>query len=428
MNRREFDKAALAGAAVASLGTAVGAQQPKAGNRAVVWLGPKKLEVRDVGYPKLEDAVTKKKIEHGVILKVVATNICGSDQHIYRGRFEFPAGEQLGHEITGEVVEAGSDVLFVKPGDLVSVPFNVSCGRCRNCKMQHTEICMNVNPKAMCGAYGFNLGGWKGGQSMYHMVPYADFNLLKFPDKAQAMAKIRDLTLLSDILPTGFHGCVVAGVKRGSTVYIAGAGPVGRCAAASARLLGASCIIVGDSNPERLALVKKCGYEVADLSKATPLPDQIEAILKEREVDCGVDAVGFECHGHGPAGSKQEQSEAVLNALMEVVRPGYGGMGIPGVYTSADPQAKTAALKQGKLLLDFGKAWVKSPKIVAGQCPVLRYNRDLMMAILWDRMPYLGEVVNTEVISMDKAVEAYVTFDKGSPKKYVIDPHGSIKA
>ena len=156
----------------------------------------------------------------------------------------------------------GRDVEYIKVGDLVSVPFNVACGRCRNCKERHTEICMNVNPDLDCGAYGFNLGGWQGGQTEYHMVPYADFNLLKFPDKDQAMGRIKDLSLLSDILPTGFHGCVVVGVTTGSTVYIAGAGPVGRCAAAGARLLGASCIIVGDVNQERLALVQKAGYEI----------------------------------------------------------------------------------------------------------------------------------------------------------------------
>lgn len=394
-------------------------------NRGVVYLGPKKVEVQSLDFPKMVDASNGKPIEHGVVLKVIATNICGSDQHIYRGRFPMPVGEQLGHEVTGEVVEAGRDVLFMKVGDLVSVPFNVACGRCCNCKAQHTEICKNVNPKNDCGAYGFNLGGWKGGQAEYHMVPYADFNLLKFPDKDQAMEHIEALTLLSDILPTGFHGCVSAGVKPGSTVYIAGAGPVGRAAAAGARLLGASCIIVGDMKADRLNLVKNAGYEVVDLSKEMPLPDQIEAILGEREVDCGVDAVGFEAHGHGDA-SDTEKPETVLNDLMEIIRAG-GGMGVPGVYAEGDPKAKTPEAKQGKMLLNFGKVWIKSPSIVAGQAPVMRYNRQLMQAILWGRMDYLGDVVATEIISMDDAVDAYRLFDEGSVKKYVIDPHGSIR-
>ncbi|MBX9737531.1 MAG: alcohol dehydrogenase catalytic domain-containing protein [Phycisphaerales bacterium] len=395
-----------------------------ASNRAVVYLGPKQLEVQDVQYPKMQDASNGKAIEHGVILKVVATNICGSDQHIYRGRFPMPAGEQLGHEVTGEVIEAGRDVLFLKVGDLVSVPFNVACGRCVNCKRQHTEVCKNVNSQQDCGAYGFNLGGWKGGQSEYHLVPYADFNLLKFPDKDRAMQHIEALTLLSDILPTGFHGCVSAGVKTGSTVYIAGAGPVGRAAAASARLLGASCIIVGDMKAERLRLVKEAGYEIVDLSQATPLPDQIEAILGVREVDCGVDAVGLEAHGHGHA-SDEEQPETVLNDLMEVVRSG-GGMGVLGVYAAGDPKAKTKDLKQGKLLLDLGKHWAKSPSIIAGQAPVMRYNEGLMNAILWGRMDYLRDVIATEVISMDQAVDAYRLFDEGSERKFVIDPHGTL--
>jgi len=197
---------------------------------------------------------------------------------------------------------------------------------------------------------------------------------------------------------------------------------MGRAAAAASRLLGASCIIVGDVKKERLNLVKQAGYEVADLSKGTPLPDQIEAILGEREVDCGVDAVGFEAHGHG-AEADEEQPEQVINDLMEVVRAG-GGIGIPGVYSEGDPKAKTPNAKQGKMLLDFGKSWIKSPSIVGGQAPVMRYNHGLMNAILWGRMDYLDEIIATEVISLDDAIEAYRIFDEGSPKKFVIDPHG----
>ena len=146
-----------------------------------------------------------------------------------------------------------SDVEFVQVGDLCSVPFNVACGRCRNCKEQHTDVCANVNDYPG-GAYGYvDLGGWIGGQAEYVMVPYADFNLLRFPDRAQAMEKIRDLTCLTDILPTGYHGCVTAGVKSGSTVFVSGAGPVGLAAAASALFLGASAVVVSDMNKDRLA-------------------------------------------------------------------------------------------------------------------------------------------------------------------------------
>jgi glutathione-independent formaldehyde dehydrogenase len=397
-----------------------------ASNRAVAFMEPWKVEVQSLDFPKLVGPKGRK-CDHGAILKLIATNICGSDQHIYHGRFAVPAGMIMGHEMTGEVVELGRDVEFIKQGDICSVPFNVSCGRCRNCMERHTDVCMNVNDQVDCGAYGFNLGGWQGGQADYLMVPYADWNLLKFPDTDQAMEKITDLALLSDILPTGFHGCVAAGCTTGSTIYIAGAGPVGRCAAAGARLLGASCIIVADRNQARLELVKKAGYEIVDTSKATPVPDQIEAILGQgqREVDCGVDAVGLEAHGNGPEDG-EEHSEAVINTLFEVVRAG-GAMGIPGIYTDGDPQPKTELAKEGKLPLTFSKAWIKSPQLTGGQAPIKKYNRQLMMAILWDRMPYLSEVVNTEVIELDDAAESYKVFSDGSAKKFIIDPHGSIK-
>jgi glutathione-independent formaldehyde dehydrogenase len=399
-----------------------------ASNRAVTFLGPFNLEVQDKGYPKLQDPKGRK-IEHAAILKLVATNICGSDLHIYRGRFEAPSGMQLGHENTGEVVEVGSHVERLKVGDLCSVPFNVACGTCRNCKERHTDVCLNANEElGYCGAYGFNLGGWQGGQADYMLVPWADFQLLKFPDKDQAIENIRDLTLLSDILPTGYHGCVEARVTTGSTVYIAGAGPVGRCAAASAQLLGASCIIVGDSNKARRDLVKNAGYEVVDPSSDTPVPDQIEKILGtgSRWVDAAVDCVGLECHGYGQEGSRKNEEEAVINMLMEVIKPA-GAMGIPGVYTNLDPGAPTELNKQGKMALDFPKVWVKSPLFMAGQCPIMRYNRDLMMAILWERMPYLTPLLNTEVIPLEKAVEAYKTFHEGSANKFVIDPHNTTK-
>jgi glutathione-independent formaldehyde dehydrogenase len=202
--------------------------QIMADNRGVEYIKPGVVEVHSIDFPKLWDPSLKKKIEHGVILKIISTNICGSDQHMVRGRTTAPAGLVLGHEITGEVLEAGRDVLFIKKGDIVSVPFNIACGRCRNCFEGRTGICLNVNPSRPGAAYGYvDMGGWVGGQAEYVLVPYADFNLLKFPDKAQAMKKIKDLTLLSDIFPTGYHGAVTAGVGPGMVAYVAGAGPVG---------------------------------------------------------------------------------------------------------------------------------------------------------------------------------------------------------
>src|ERR1700728_2071687 len=215
-------------------------------------------------------------IGHGVILKVVSTNICGSDQHMVRGRTTAEVGLVLGHEITGEVIEIGRDVETLQIGDLVSVPFNVACGRCPTCKSQNTGVCLNVNPSRPGGAYGYvDMGGWIGGQAEYVMVPYADFNLLKFPDRDQALSKIMDLTMLTDILPTGFHGALTAGVKPGSTVYVAGAGPVGLGAAASAQLLGAAVIMIDDMNEARLSHAQNVGFVPIDLTRHDRLGAQV---------------------------------------------------------------------------------------------------------------------------------------------------------
>ena len=168
-------------------------------NRGVAYVKPGVVEVQNIDYPKL--SLGTRKCDHGVILKVVSTNICGSDQHMVRGRTTAQEGLILGHEITGEVIEVGRDVEFIRKGDIVSVPFNIACGRCRNCKEGKTGICLAVNPARPGAAYGYvDMGGWVGGQAEYVKVRYADFNLLKFPDKDQAFAKIKDLTLLSTYL------------------------------------------------------------------------------------------------------------------------------------------------------------------------------------------------------------------------------------
>src|SRR5688500_10098218 len=297
------------------------------GNKAVAYIEPGKVEVQTIDYPELvlkdgpgvNPANVGRKCEHGVILKIVSTNICGSDQHMVRGRTTAPSGLVLGHEITGEVIELGRDVEFIKKGDLVSVPFNIACGRCRNCKEGQTGVCLNVNPDRPGSAYGYvDMGGWVGGQAEYVMVPYADWNLLKFPDRDQALEKILDLTMLSDIFPTGFHGAYTAGVGPGSTVYVAGAGPVGLAAAYSAQLLGAAVVIIGDRIPERLEQARSFGCETVDITKGDP-KDQIEQILDVPEVDAAVDAVGFEARGHG-AGADQEAPATVLNSIMDVTR------------------------------------------------------------------------------------------------------------
>ncbi len=392
-----------------------------AGNRGVIYEGAGKVEVHKIDYPKLEH--NGRKLHHAVILKIVSTNICGSDQHMVRGRTTAPTGMVLGHEITGEVIEKGSDVEFLNIGDLVSVPFNVACGRCRNCKERKTGICLNVNPARPGGAYGYvDMGGWVGGQAEYVMVPYADFNLLKFPDKERAMAKIKDLTLLSDIFPTGYHGAVTAGVGTGSTVYVAGAGPVGLACAEACRLLGAAVVIVGDMIGDRLAQARSFGCETIDLTQKGQIGERIEQILGVPEVDCAVDCVGFEARSHGEKGD--EAPATVLNSCMTVARAG-GALGIPGLYVTDDPGSKDEHAKSGVLGIRIGLGWAKSHTFATGQCPVLNYNRQLMMAILHERT-FPAKAVNVQVISLDDAPQGYQDFDKGAAKKFVIDPHGLV--
>jgi glutathione-independent formaldehyde dehydrogenase len=343
-----------------------------------------------------------------VILRVVATNICGSDQHMVRGRTTAPEGQTLGHEITGEVAEVGSDVEFIKQGDLVSVPFNIACGRCRNCKERNTGVCENVNPARAGAAYG-----------------YVDFNLLKFPDRDQAMAKIKDLAMLSDIFPTGYHGAWTAGVTTGSTVYVAGAGPVGLACATSCHLLGAAVVIVGDMNAERLRQAASFGCETINLSETDDVRGALQQVLGgSGEVDAAVDCVGFEARGHGADGSQGEAPATVLNTVMDITRAA-GKLGIPGLYVTGDPGGVDEPAKVGSLSIRIGLGWAKSESFTTGQCPVMRYNRQLMMAILHDKVQ-IARNVNATVIPLDQAPQGYQDFDKGAAKKYVLDPHGMV--
>jgi glutathione-independent formaldehyde dehydrogenase len=409
-------------------------------NRAVVYQGPGQVQIQDIAYPGYEmrdgPGVNKanigRKAPHGVILRTVASNICGSDQHMVRGRTTAPEGLVLGHEITGEVVDVGPDVEFIKVGDICSVPFNIACGRCRNCKEGKTGVCLNVNPDRPGSAYGYvDMGGWVGGQAEYVLVPYADWNLLKFPDRDQAMEKILDLAMLSDIFPTGYHGCISAGVTTGSTVYVAGAGPVGLAAATSAWLLGAAVVIVGDLNEQRLAQARSFGCETVNVAEGDPA-EQVQQILGrdapaigEPLVDAAVDAVGFEARGHGQDAAT-EMPATVLNALMTLTRAG-GAIGVPGLYVTGDPGGVDEAAKVGSLSLRLGLGWAKSHSFVTGQCPVMKYNRNLMMAILHDRVQ-IAKNVNATAIPLDQAPQGYQDFDQGAAKKYVLDPHGLVRA
>lgn len=383
--------------------------------KAIVFKSPYSVELADVPDPEIEGPLD-------AIVRITTTNICGSDLHMYEGRATVEAGKVLGHENMGVVEEVGPGVERVKVGDRVSVPFNIACGTCRNCDAGWTSFCLRTNPiEGMDGAaYGYaNMGPYQGGQAELLRVPYADFNLLDLPPGGDFE---RDFTMLSDIFPTGYHGAVNAGVRTGSTVYVAGAGPVGLAAAHSAQLLGAAVVIVGDLNAERLAQARSFGCATIDLSAHDDLGEQIAELLHEPEVDCAIDCVGFEARGHGQGAG--EAPATVLNAIMNVTRAG-GRLGIPGLYVTGDPGGVDAEARIGSLRLRIGLGWAKAHTLATGQTPVMRYHRDLMMAILSGRAQ-IARAVNATVIPLEDAPRGYRDFDRGIARKFVLDPHGLL--
>jgi glutathione-independent formaldehyde dehydrogenase len=199
---------------------------------------------------------------------------------------------------------------------------------------------------------------------------------------------------------------------------------VGLAAAHSAQFLGASVVIVGDMNSARLEQARSFGCETVDLTQSATLSDQIEQILGVPEVDAAIDAVGFEARGHGADAG--EAPATVLNSIMEVTRAA-GKLGIPGLYVTGDPGAVDEAAKEGSLSIRIGLGWAKSHSFATGQCPVMRYHRSLMNAILHDRVQ-IAKAVNATVISLDEAPRGYAEFDNGVARKFVLDPHGLVPA
>ncbi|MDE3205972.1 MAG: alcohol dehydrogenase catalytic domain-containing protein, partial [Acidobacteriota bacterium] len=145
--------------------------------KAIVYRGPFEVELQEVPEPRIEEA-------GDALVRITTTNICGSDLHMFEGRTSVEEGKVLGHENMGIVVEVGPGVTRVKPGDRVSVPFNIACGYCENCNLGWTSFCLNTNPtEGVDGAaYGYaNMGPYAGGQAELLRVPFADFNLLELP-------------------------------------------------------------------------------------------------------------------------------------------------------------------------------------------------------------------------------------------------------
>src|SRR4051812_3883554 len=228
--------------------------------RALTYHGSHDVKVDRVPDPVLQDP-------DDVILKVTATAICGSDLHMYRGKIPaMKSGDILGHEFMGEVVDTGPGVSKLHKGDRVVVPFVIACGSCFFCDMQLFSACETTNPdrgsimnkkslRSGAALFGFShlYGGVPGGQAEYVRVPKANVGPIRIPDALSD----EQVLFLSDILPTGYQAVLNAGVGKGSSLAIFGAGPVGQMAAACARMLGIEKIFMVDHHAYRLEFARR---------------------------------------------------------------------------------------------------------------------------------------------------------------------------
>ena len=381
--------------------------------KALVYRGPRDVRVEEVDDPKIERSTD-------VLVKITSTNICGSDLHMYEGRTDVEKGKVLGHENLGEVVETGKAVERIRKGDRVCLPFNISCGHCRNCENGLTGFCLTANPGNAGAAYGYaGMGPYNGGQAEYLRVPYADFNCLKLPEDAHE--KETDYVMLSDIFPTGWHATELAGLRPGQSVVIFGCGPVGLMAAHSAMIKGASKVMIVDHHPDRLRLAEEIGAIAINGSKG-PAVEQVLELTGGDGADCGCECVGYQCHD--PAG--HEAPNMTMNELVAAVRP-TGGIGVVGVFVEEDPGASDELAKEGKLAFDFGKFFEKGQRIGTGQANVKAYNRYLRDLIHAERAKP-SWIVSHE-LALDEAPEAYHHFDERLEgwTKVILHPAGETR-
>lgn len=348
-----------------------------------------------------------------IILKVTATAICGSDLHLYRGKIpQTEEGDIFGHEFMGIVEETGSSVTAVAKGDRVVIPFVIACGNCFFCSMQLPAACETTNtgrgailnkkqipPGAALFGYSHLYGGIPGGQAEYVRVPKANVGPFKIPNGLDD----EKVLFLSDILPTGYQAVVNAGVGRGSSLVIYGAGPVGLMAAACARLLGAQQIFMVDHHQYRLDFALK-HYGVIAIN-FDEVDDPAAAIIEQtsgfRGVDAAIDAIGFEAKGSAiettlTALKLEGSSGAALRQCIAAVRRG-GTISVPGVY---------AGFIHGFL---FGDIFEKGLSIKTGQTHVQPLLPTLLENILQgDLRP---EIIISHRLPLKDAAQGYRIFN-----------------
>ena len=374
--------------------------------RAICWHGKGDMRVDTVPDPKIEDP-------RDVIVKITSTCICGSDLHLYDGYMPtMEAGDVVGHEPMGVVVEVGKDVKKLKKDDRVVVPFTISCGTCWFCRKELYSLCDNSNPnaevarKAMghspAGLFGYShmLGGFPGGQAEYLRVPYADVGPVKIPDGLPD----EKVVFLSDIFPTGYMGAENAQIQPGDVVAIWGCGPVGQFAIRSAWMLGAGRVIAIDGVPERLQMARDGKAETIDFEKET-VYDKLMEMTKGRGPDSCIDAVGAEAHGAGAIDAVLDKAKAsvglatdrahVLREAIICCRKG-GTVSIPGVYIGFPDK------------IPMGAAMNKGLTFKMGQTHVQKYHHKLLAKI------QAGEIdpsfVITHKIPLEQGPAAYKTF------------------
>jgi threonine dehydrogenase-like Zn-dependent dehydrogenase len=270
--------------------------------KALCWEGVNELRVEDVPDPQLLN-------DHDVILKVKLSTVCGSDLHLLSGYIPaMQAGDVIGHEFLGEVVEVGPAVEKHQVGDTVVVCSFIGCGRCWYCAHDLWSLCdnTNTNPGLTQLAYGYNpggifgyshaMGGFKGSHAEYVRVPFADYGAFKVPEGVDDQSAL----FASDSAPTGWMGADLGGVQPGDVVAVWGCGAVGQMAARAAYLLGAERVISIDRVPERLAMTERyVGAEVLDYTK-TDVAAELRERTGGRGPDVCIEAVGMEAHSAGP--------------------------------------------------------------------------------------------------------------------------------
>lgn len=378
--------------------------------QGLVYRGAKKVAVEEVPDASIQGPLD-------AVIRLTTTNICGSDLHMYEGRTAVEEGKVLGHENMGVVEEVGPGVQVIKPGDRVSVPFNIACGTCRNCQSGWWSFCTRTNPtEGMDGAaYGYaNMGPYDGGQAEYLRVPFADVNLLRLPPGTEHE---NDFTMLSDIFPTGWHGVELSGFQPGDRVAVFGGGPVGLMAAHSALIRGASEVFVVDRVPDRLRLAESIGAVAVDFSAGDPT-EQILQATSGQGCDRGVEAVGFQAHDAGG----EEHPELTLDRLVDVVRT-TGGIGVVGVYVPQDP-GLDAPEEADRVDWRYGTFFTKGQSMGTGQAPVKRYNRQLRDLIVAGRAR--PSFIVSHELPLAEAPGAYEQFDRRVEgfTKVLLKPHG----